>query len=284
MQWSFYPMRSRLAVRNKNLGFEPLEPRALLSVAGGKPVHQPVAADLARLDARKITDASAGETAILNAYFGGAGHEFIALIEKEIRNPLAVVSKFESGALSQYSIPGFTIKSPPNLQGGYTGLPHDAYALQAGGAVLLKGKKIELGAIVRGPFTTTPFATDIVFAINRGEGAQIGPAFASRPAITPDAVVTVAVGPYGQNNSATITDLTTGTTHSISAPISVAGPTVRILLPESLLPSKGFPINKYRFAVWTESEPNAPIQDVGSFIPEDSMIPIGVETNLSATF
>jgi hypothetical protein len=255
-----------------------------MSVAGMKPVHQGAAALLARLDGHKITDASAGETAILNAFFGGAGHEFIALIEKEIRNPLAVVSKFESGALSQYSIPGFTVKSPPNLQSGYTGLPHDALALNVGGAVLLKGKKIELGAIVRGPFTTTPFATDIVFAINRGEGAHIGPAFASRPGITPDALVTVTVGPFGQNNSAMLTDLTTGTTEPISAPISVAGPTVRILLPESLLPSKGFPINKYRFAVWTESEPNAPIQDVGSFIPEDSMIPIGVETNVRATF
>jgi hypothetical protein len=277
-------MRNRPAVRRQNLEFETLEGRALMSVAGMKPVHHGAAALLARLDGHKITDASAGETAILNAFFGGAGHEFIALIQKEIRNPLAVISKFESGALSQYSIPGFTVKSPPNLQGGYTGLPHDAYALQAGGAVLLKGKKLELGAIVRGPFTTTPFATDIVFAINRGEGAQIGPAFASRPGITPDALVTVTVGPYGRNNSATLTDLATGTTEPISAPISVAGPTVRILLPESLLPSKGFPINKYRFAVWTESEANAPIQDVGSFIPEDSMIPIGVETNVRATF
>ena len=93
---------------------------------------------------------------------------------------------------------------------------------------------------MRGPFTTTPFATDIVFAINRGAGARIGPAFASRPGITPDALVTVTVGPYGQGNSATLTDLTTGTTTPISVPISVAGPTVRILLPQSLLPSEGF--------------------------------------------
>jgi hypothetical protein len=277
-------MRSRATSRNKIPLCEPLEHRALLSVAGAEPVHRPGAALLAHPDVHKINDDSAGETAILNAYFGGVGHEFIALIEKEIKNPFAVISKFESGALSQYSIPGFTVKSPPNLQSGYTGLPHDSFALNVGGAVLLKGKKIELGAIVRGPFTTTPFATDIVFAINRGAGAQIGPAFASRPGITPDALVRVTVGPYGQNNSATLTDLTSGTTVPISAPILVAGPTVRILLPESLLPSKGFQVQRYRFAVWTESEPNAPIQDVGSFIPEDSMIPIGVEANVKATF
>ena len=206
------------------------------------------------------------------------------MIEKEIKNPLAVVEEFESGVLSAYNIPGFAVKSPPNLQPLYTGLPHDSFALQAGGAVLLKKKQIELGAIVRGPFTTTPFATDIVFAINRGAGARIGPAFASRPGITPDALVTVTVGPYGQGNSATLTDLTTGTTMPISVPISVAGPTVRILLPESLLPSEGFSVKKYQFAVWTESEANASIQDVGSFIPENLMIPIGVETNLNPTF
>lgn len=276
-------MRSAPIPKKKFLQLEPLEQRALLSVIGANASHSPQPALFAGQDRRTITDASPGETAILNAYFGGAGHEFIALIEKEIKNPLAVVSGFESGALSQYSIPGFTVKSPPNLQTGYTGLPHDAYALNAAGAVLLKHKQFELAALVRGPFTTTPFSTIVVFAINRGAGARIGPAFASRPGITPDALVAVTVGPNGMNNTATYTDLTTGTSVPISAPISVAGPTVRILLPESLLPSKGFPVRKYQFAVWTEGEINAPIEDVGSFIPESSMIPIGVETNVNAT-
>lgn len=246
-------------------------------------VHPTVAALVARLDKPGPDVSSPGETAILNAYFGGPGHEFIALIEKGAKNLTALIAGFESGALSQYSVPGFTVKSPPNLQSGYTGLPHDSFALNAGGAVLLKRKQIELAAIVRGPFTTTPFATDIVFAINRGDGANLGPVYGSRPGITPDALVTVTVGPYGQNNSATITDLTTGTTEPISVPIKVSGPTVRILVPESLLPSKGFPVNKYQFAVWTEAEANAPITGVGSFIPENSMDLIGVETNMSAT-
>jgi hypothetical protein len=276
-------MRTRPARINKRLGFESLEQRALLSGARIEPVHERAAALLAHVEERKITDSSAGEPAILSTLIGGnPGHEFAALIEKEVKNLFAVISRFENG-LSAYSIPGFTVKSPPNLQPLYTGLPHDSYALQAAGAVALKRKQLELGAIVRGPFTTTPFATDIVFAINRGAGAHIGPAFASRPGITPDELMTVTVGPDGRNNSATLTDLTTGTTTPISAPISVAGPTVRILLPESLLPSKGFALKKYQFAVWTESEANAPIQDVGSFIPENSMIPIGVETNVSAT-
>jgi hypothetical protein len=94
----------------------------------------------------------------------------------------------------------------------------------------------------------------------------------------------VTVGPYGKGDSATLTDLTTGTTEPISAPILVAGPTVRILLPAALLPSKGSPIKNYKFAVWTEEQPNAPFEGIGSFIPEYSMDPIGVETNVSATF
>ena len=113
---------------------------------------------------------------------------------------------------------------------------------------------------------------------------RLGPYFASRSGITPDALVAVTVGPYGRNNSATITDLTTGTTQPIASPdISVAGPTVRILLDTSQLPSEGFKLSRYTFAVWTETQPNAPIQDVGSFVPEDSMVLIGVETNVGAT-
>jgi hypothetical protein len=94
----------------------------------------------------------------------------------------------------------------------------------------------------------------------------------------------VTVGPYGQTHSATITDLTTGATQPISSSmIRVAGPTVRILLNASQLPSVGFALKQYTFAVWAATEPNAPIQDVGSFVPEDSMVPIGVETNVRPT-
>ncbi len=140
------------------------------------------------------------------------------------------------------------------------------------------------GAIVRGPFTTYPGTTDIVFAINRGGGPALGPYFASRSGITPDLLVTVTVGPYGQNNSATITDLTTRTTQLLTTPdIAVTGPTVRILLNSSQLPSKGLPVKGYRFAVWTETHPDAPIQDVGSFVPENAMAPFGVETNVRPT-
>lgn len=274
---------NRREIRRQRFQVEALEGRALLSGFGPERPHRDGAAILARVQRPEISFNSAGKSAVINALLGGAGHEFVALALKEVKNPLGVAEGFADGSITQYTVPGIVVKQI-NLQSGYTGLPHDILALNIGGAVVLKGHKLELGAIVRGPFTTTPFGTNIVFAINRGAGGRLGPYYASRPGITPDALVTVSVGAYGQNDSATITDLTTGTTQPISSPvISVAGPTVRILLNTSQLPSEGFKLKDYTFAVWTETQLNAPIQDVGSFVPEDSMIPIGIETNVRPT-
>jgi hypothetical protein len=269
--------------RSQDPRVESLEGRALLSGLGIDRPHGDGSAILARIPVAKASFNSAGESAILKALFGGAGHEFVALALKEVKNPFGVAAGISDGTITQYAVPGLVVKKI-NLQSGYTGPPHDSFALNIGGAVVLKRKKIELGAIVRGPFTTSPFATNVVFALNRGAGGRLGPYYPARPGITPDALVTVTVGPNGQGNSATYTDLTTGTTTPISSPvISVAGPTVRILLNESQLPSEGFSLKHYTFAVWTASQANAPFQDVGSFVPEDSMIPIGVETNVGAT-
>jgi hypothetical protein len=242
--------------------------------------HHASAAILARAAVPTLGGASAGKAAILNAMFGGEGHEFVTLAEKEVHNVLAVAAEFSSGS-HQYSVPGIVVKTP-NLQSGYTGLPHDALALTIGGAILLKRKEIELGAIARGPYTTTPFSTVVVFALNRGAGARLGPLFPERPGITPDALVTVTVGAYGRNNSATITDLTTGTTVPLNPElIRVQGPTVRVLVSASQLPPEGFAPNHYQFAVYSQLAPNSDFASTGSFVPEDSMIPIGVLTNVA---
>ena len=269
--------------RRKNLGFEPLEGRALMTVVATIPPPGRAAAAMIRTNEPKLSLGGAGASAIINALLGGAGHEFTSLALKEVKNPLGIAEGFSNGSLTQFSVAGLVVKQI-NLQSGYTGAPHDVLALNVGGAVVLKGNKIELGAIVRGPFTTTPFASTVVFALNRGAGSRLGPYFPGRPGITPDALVAVTVGPNGQGNSATFTDLTTGMTESIPSPvIRVAGPTVRILLNSSQLPSEGYSLKNYKFAVWTETQPNAPFSGVGSFVPEDSMIPIGVETNLKPT-
>jgi hypothetical protein len=276
-------MSQRGRRRREVLSVEPLEGRTLLSGFGGERPPGVGAALVARGQRPEFSFNAAGRNAVINALLGGAGSEFVKLALREVKNPLGVAAGFSNGTLTQYVVPGIVVKKI-NLQSGYTGLPHDALALNIGGAVVLKGNRIELGAIVRGPFTTYPGTTEIVFGINRGAGQRLGPYYPGRPGITPDALVTVTVGPYGQNNSAAITDLTTGTTQPIPAPvISVQGPTVRILLDASQLPSEGLKLKQYTFAVWTATQPTAPIQDVGSFVPEDSMVPIGIETNARPT-
>jgi hypothetical protein len=263
------------------LRFDSLEARTLMSATG---IEKPARADAAivtRLHTSAFGGDWAGKAAILNAILGGAGHEFVELAEKEIPNIFAVASIFSSSTPHQYWVRGLVAKTP-NLQSGYTGLPHDVLFLTVGGGILLKHKEIELAAIARGPFTTTPFSSEIVFALNRGEGATLGPIFPERPNITPDALVTVTVGPNGRNNSATITDLTTGTTVPLSPSlIQVDGPVVRLLVSEKQLPPKGFTPEEYKFAVYSQLYLNAPFDDTGSFVPEDSMIPLGVLTDVN---
>jgi hypothetical protein len=276
-------MRCRTRTRNRNLAIEQLEGRILLSNTAIDPPRPHARAHFARVEHTQIVISPGGEKPILNAYFGGAGHEFVLLAQRDVKNPFSVISGFETGTLTQYSAGGLVVKIP-NLQSGYTGPPHDPLSLNIGGAVLLKGKTIELACIVRGPFTTYPRATNIVFALDRGAGGRLGPVFAGRPGITPDALVTVTVGPYGHANSATITDLTTGVIVPLASPvIRVNGPVVRVVVPTSALPSEGFPVNKYKFAVWAAVPQTSDFQSVGSFVPEDGMIPIGVLTNVRPT-
>lgn len=59
----------------------------------------------------------------------------------------------------------------------------------------------------------------------------------------------------------------------------VQGPVVRVFLNASQLPSSGFAINHYQFALWTQLTDDGGIASVGSFAPESSMIPIGVLTS-----
>ncbi len=263
------------------LGFESLEGRALMSVASLELPRREAAAILAPVDVPNIGGSAAGKNAILNAILGGAGNEFVKLAQKEVKNILAVIALFGSPGTHQFTVPGMVVKTP-NLQPGYTGLPHDVLFLNVGGAILLKRKQIELAAIARGPYSTTPFSSEVVFALNRGAGARLGPIFPERPGITPDALVTVTVGPNGQNNSATVTDLTTGMTVPLSPSlIQVKGPVVRLLISANQLPSEGFALKNYQFAVYSQLSLNADYASTGSFVPEDSMIPIGVLTNVN---
>ena len=252
-----------------------LEGRVMLS-------HVPIAglahptAELARRHPGDFTTNPAGVAAILSALHGGAGHEFVTLIHKEVHNLGSVILGFETGRITQYSIPGFVAKIP-NAQSDYTGPSLDRMFLTEAGALLLKGGRLELGAITRGAFFASGTTSSVVFGLDRGMGSSLGPAFSQRPGITPDFEVTVTVGPYAQSYSATMTDMVTGVTTNIPTnEIQVDGPVVRVFLNVGQIPSEGLPVPHYKFAAWTTTVPSAGIASVGSFAPESTMIPIGV--------
>ena len=58
---------------------------------------------------------------------------------------------------------------------------------------------------------------------------------------------------------------------------------IRVYLNTTQLPSKGWPIQKYHFAFWTQTQPGNDITTVADFAPETSMIPIGVLRSVKAT-
>jgi hypothetical protein len=275
-------MRKSMPSRVSRPIVEPLEGRALMATgpsaaAIARAAIRREAAEIARAD---LSLSGAGESTILSALNGGAGHEFVTLIKKEVKNLDSVILQFATGAIKQYSVPGF-VAEVPTQQPLYTGNGYDRIYLTEAGAVLLKGNVLELGAITRGPFSQSDATSQIVFAINRGAGGSLGPAFPSNPGITPDALVTLTIGPYASSVSGTITDLVTNQTQTIASnEIQVDGPVARVLVNSSQIPSEGFSLKHYTFAAWTVLEPSAGISSVGSFAPFSSMIPIGLLTTV----
>lgn len=260
---------------------EILDSRELLSVAA--PGLQGLAQTIAgEIRSQAILTNPAGVSAILSALNGGAGAEFVTLIRREVPNLGAILGKFESGRLSTYSIPGLTV-SVPYVLPSFTGHIYDQLTPTEAGALLLKHNVFELAAIMRGPFHD-PATSYYVFALDRGAGARLGPTFPSKPGITPDMLVTLTIGPYGQSASGVIEDLASGSVQTINpSAISVNGPTVRVYLNASQAPSEGFKFPKYRFAFWTQTVQNGDISTVPNILPADSMDLIGVLKNVNAT-
>ncbi len=220
------------------------------------------------------------EQAIIRAILGGAGHEWITLLNSD-RSAIKV-ERF--GTTLQFSAKGLVAEEPPYLLPSYSGSVVDRVTLSVAAAVVLKKHQIELGAIMRGPFTHYDGTDYVVFGIDRGEGGSLPPILPSEPWVTADAIVTIAVGPNGSTYSGTVTDRLTGVTQTIDPRnIQVRASVVRVLLGGSQLPSQGKPLAKYRFAAWAESQLNPSISQLASIAPQDGMLPIGVESTVAPT-
>ena len=241
-------------------------------------VHRP--ALIGPIRARAIATDPGALGAIMSALNGGVGREWVSLIRSEVRNPTSVIAGFVSGRYTSYSIPGLTARTP-GVQSQFIGQPYDQLLPTLAGASVFKGNVLELAAIMRGPFHD-PDTSYYVFALNRGAGARLGATFASRPGITPDALVTLTVGPFGSSATGMITDLATGSSQSIApSNIVIKGSTLRVFLKTSQFPSQGWKLQKYRFAFWTQTQPGNDFTNVPSLAPDSSMIPIAVLKNIS---
>lgn len=213
--------------------------------------------------------------AIMSAFSGGPGSEFVPLVLRKYPNPLALAALFQSGAISTIDGPGFAAKVP-SFQELYTGRRGDELKALIAGAVLLnRGRTLELATIVDGPINEPAFS-QYVFGIDRGRGPALGSPFSNRPRIRFDAVVVVTRQADGAV-SAAVTDLVTNKTTPLPASkVQIEAATLRVFVPVKRLPSTGKPLAKYRFNLWPRGSAEGGVEAVASFVPEAKMIPIGV--------
>jgi hypothetical protein len=256
---------------------ERLEQRALQSGLN-VPASVPRSGLIQGIEQPGIKTVAAGVSAILAALGGGPGSEFVNVIQKQVppSQVLGLVGQFASGARTEVELRGVAFRVATILS-TFSGPHFDYQAAVASGAVLLKRHILELGAILRGP-NRSPAPAYYVFGIDRGSGPALGSRFPELPGITPDALVTIANQTNNANPSGTITDLRTGATTPIDpSQIAFDGSTLRVFVNTSQLPSTGFPITKYRYSFWVQSQQNGGFNTVGSFLPSTTEIPIGVE-------
>src|SRR5262245_60229299 len=127
-------MRPDSRKRRRDLRFETMEGRLLLSGVAGVAVHAARPAVIARARVPKITTDPAGVAAVLSALNGGPGHEFVTLINRELPNVGGVIKGFITGRYTQYSIRGLVAKVA-NAQPLYKGPGLDRMFLTEAGAV-----------------------------------------------------------------------------------------------------------------------------------------------------
>ncbi len=268
-------MMGKRPVRTFELEVALLEGRALMGGTGTFDLGALVSKAMPRLVLPSgVRYDPEGAAAVINALNGGAGNEFVTLVKRQVPNYRSIINQFILGQRTSFNTPGGAAKIS-NWQPLYTGQRFDHLTATLAGAIVLPNKKLELAGVMRGKFDEA-VPSQVVFGINRGAGAAHGPIFGSQPSLTPDALVTVNVGPFGKNNSATVTDLRTGAVKSVSAKdLMVKGSVVRVYVDLKALPSTGASLSDYTFAMWTKGAFGGGIENVGSFVPDGTMIPIG---------
>jgi hypothetical protein len=205
---------------------------------------------------------------------GGAGSEFVKLLRREVHNPAAVIASFVTGARKEFTVAGFAAKVP-HSQPLYTGPVYDQWNGTVAGGLLQPGGNFEFAAIMRGPIHN-PIVGYYIWGVNRGgpNTAQTSPEL---PGVHFDSEVIVAASSLGAV-SAAVVDLQTGASTPIDlSQVQLAGPTIRVFVPGSVLPSLGLAPRQYQFGFWVSQDLSGNISSIESFVPDNTSVPIGVE-------
>lgn len=221
-----------------------------------------IGAIIGRLGPIKDFDAK-GRAQLIAALQGGAGEEFRQLIQRQVRNPLRIISEFASGKRTSFTMPGFAARTPKLLE-SYEGTRLDQWNPMVAGAVVLANGKLSLAAIMRGPIDR-PEPVRYVWAFDTGRGAEA--VFPEVPKIKADTLVIVERSQAGGVH-VSVRDLVSDTSKELSSKLAkFGGPTVRLKLnPATDFPSGGKPITQATFAFWTQSSDGG-LETVGQFVP-----------------
>jgi hypothetical protein len=212
-----------------------------------------------------------GWRAIQQAIRGGEGSEFARLVLPQVPNWPAILTGFQLGLIREYVVRGAVVKSPkllPTFQGG----GWDQLNAQAAAAVILNNRRMEFGAILRGPIDA-PIRSVYVFGIDRG-GATQAPV-PGLPDHRLDALVTVVREANGAV-SGSVKDLDTGQETALRRrDIRIKGSTLRVFVKTGQLPSTGASLDRYQFAFAVRNATEGGIETVASVTPGTGTIRVG---------
>jgi hypothetical protein len=240
---------------------ETMERRALLSVSG-YPVTAPVSGPVVSA-IRKAAGMPVELRGTVGAHTEAAMHSS------------ALASYPWGGGPSPGGTGGHHMRGARHATGVVTKKPH-FYEFYTGprwaelNAVKASGKLSTSGVFVftgtnRGKINQGPAV--YVWGIDRSGNLPAGP-FTNRPNIRFDAVVIVSLD-TSLTPTASVFDLDSGKFTSLSSSaVSIHGRTVRVTVPENLLPSTGLVPSQFRFNYWPEDGGPPGSSSVASFAPE----------------
>lgn len=152
----------------------------------------------------------------------------------------------------------------------FTGPQNGDFEIVSGEATLT-GSNFVFNASFNAPIGTTQ-GVFYVWGVDRG--LNIAPFGSFRPGILFDAVV-VSAPTLNQNF---VFDLTTMVATPLTAnEVDVSGNSLKLIVPVSLLPSKGFALSDYLVSLWTRDGLNsADNTQIAEFAPSDSVVGVKV--------